>query len=109
MNGIHDLGGMTCFGPVRREKDEPIFHADWDWCKDAAYRSRIVIDPRGMLREFGTRLDDDVEVCVWDSSAEVRYLVLPQRPAGTDDLSESKLAELVHRDVMIGVTQVASP
>lgn len=77
------------------------------WYKDAAYRSRIVIDPRGVLREFGTALDDDVEVRVWDSSAEVRYLVLPERPAGTDHLSEAELAELVHRDAMIGVTKVA--
>jgi len=79
------------------------------WYKDAAYRSRIVIDPRGVLREFGTELDDDVEVRVWDSSAEIRYLVLPQRPAGTEHLSEAKLAELVQRDAMIGVTNVASP
>lgn len=79
------------------------------WYKDAAYRSRIVIDPRGVLREFGTELDDEVEVRVWDSSAEVRYLVLPERPAGTERLSESELAELVHRDAMIGVTKVASP
>jgi nitrile hydratase len=79
------------------------------WYKDAAYRSRIVIDPRGVLREFGTELDDDVEVRVWDSSAEVRYLVLPQRPAGTDHMSEAELAHLVHRDAMIGVTNVVRP
>ena len=79
------------------------------WYKDAAYRSRIVIDPRGVLREFGTELDDDVEVCVWDSSAEVRYLVLPQRPAGTERFSEAELAALVGRDAMIGVTKVAAP
>ena len=78
------------------------------WYKDAAYRSRIVIDPRGVLREFGTELADDVEVRVWDSSAEIRYLVLPERPAGTDQLSEAELAELVQRDAMIGVTKVAS-
>jgi nitrile hydratase len=79
------------------------------WYKDAAYRSRVVIDPRGVLGEFGTALDDDVEVRVWDSSAEVRYLVLPERPAGTDHLSEAELAGLVQRDAMIGVTKVASP
>ena len=79
------------------------------WYKDAAYRSRIVIDPRSVLREFGTELDDDVEVRVWDSSAEIRYLVLPQRPAGTEHLSEAELAELVERDAMIGVTNVAPP
>ena len=79
------------------------------WYKDAAYRSRIVIDPRGVLSEFGTELDDDVEVRVWDSSAEVRYLVLPQRPAGTEHLNEADLAALVHRDAMIGVRKVAAP
>ena len=76
------------------------------WYKNAAYRSRIVIDPRGVLREFGTELADDVEVRVWDSSSEVRYLVLPERPAGTGHLSEGELAELVQRDAMIGVTKV---
>ena len=79
------------------------------WYKDAAYRSRIVIDPRGVLREFGTELDDEVEVRVWDSSAEVRYLVLPERPAGTERFSEAELAALVPRDAMIGVTKVAAP
>ena len=79
------------------------------WYKEAAYRSRIVIDPRSVLREFGTELPDDVEVRVWDSSAEVRYLVLPQRPAGTERMSEAELAALVGRDAMIGVTTVASP
>jgi nitrile hydratase len=79
------------------------------WYKEAAYRSRIVIDPRSVLREFGTELPDDVEVRVWDSSAEVRYLVLPQRPPGTERMSEAELAELVGRDAMIGVTTVASP
>jgi nitrile hydratase len=79
------------------------------WYKDAAYRSRIVIDPRGVLREFGTALDDDVEVRVWDSSAEVRYLVLPERPAGTGHLGEAALAALVGRDAMIGVTKVSPP
>ena len=77
------------------------------WYKDAAYRSRIVIDPRSVLREFGTELGTDVEVRVWDSSAEVRYLVLPERPAGTEHMSESELAELVDRDAMIGVAKVA--
>jgi nitrile hydratase len=79
------------------------------WYKDAAYRSRIVIDPRGVLREFGTELADEVEVRVWDSSAEIRYLVLPERPAGTENLSEAELAELVNRDAMIGVTRVSPP
>jgi nitrile hydratase len=79
------------------------------WYKNAAYRSRIVIDPSGVLREFGTELDDEVEVRVWDSSAEVRYLVLPERPAGTEHFSEAELAALVPRDAMIGVTKVAAP
>jgi nitrile hydratase len=72
------------------------------WYKSAPYRSRAVIDPRGVLDEFGVRLADDVEVRVWDSTAEVRYLVLPQRPASTDGWSEEQLADLVTRDSMIG-------
>src|SRR6476620_1217683 len=71
--------------------------------KSAPYRSRAVIDPRGVLREFGLDLPEGVEVRVWDSTAEVRYLVLPERPAGTDHLSEEALAALVTRDSMIGV------
>jgi nitrile hydratase subunit alpha len=72
------------------------------WYKSAPYRSRVVIDPRGVLAEFGVMVPDDVEVRVWDSTAEVRYLVLPQRPAGTEGWSEERLAELVTRDSMIG-------
>jgi len=79
------------------------------WYKDAAYRSRIVIDPRSVLAEFGTEPGDDVEVRVWDSSAEVRYFVLPERPENTANLTESELAELVERDAMIGVARVAGP
>ncbi len=79
------------------------------WYKSAAYRSRAVIEPRAVLREFGVELDDEVEVRVWDSTAEVRYLVLPERPAGTDGLGETALAELVTRDSMIGVARVAPP
>jgi nitrile hydratase len=73
------------------------------WYKSFAYRSRAVVEPRGVLREFGTELDDDIEVRVWDSSAAIRYLVLPQRPAGTDDLGEDELAALVTRNQMVGV------
>ena len=73
------------------------------WYKSAAYRSRAVIDPRGVLREFGTDLADDVEVRVWDSTAELRYLVIPERPAGTEHMSEQQLAGLVTRDAMVGV------
>jgi nitrile hydratase len=76
------------------------------WYKSAPYRARAVIDPRGVLREFGLELRDDVEVRVWDSTAEVRYLVLPERPADTDGLSEEALAALVTRDSMIGVAKV---
>jgi len=73
------------------------------WYKSPAYRSRAVREPRALLAEMGTTLPDDVEIRVWDASAEVRYLVLPERPAGTDDLSEAELATLVTRDAMIGV------
>lgn len=79
------------------------------WYKSAPYRSRIVIDPRGVLREFGLELADDVEVRVWDSTAEVRYLVLPERPRGTENLNEEQLAALVTRDAMVGVANVAPP
>jgi nitrile hydratase subunit alpha len=79
------------------------------WYKSAAYRARSVIDPRGVLREFGLELADDVEVRVWDSTAELRYLVLPERPAGTEHLNESALAALVTRDAMVGVGRVAAP
>jgi len=72
------------------------------WYKAAAYRSRAVRDPRGVLAEFGVDIDADVEIRVWDSTAELRYLVLPQRPAGSDNMSEDELAELVTRNSMIG-------
>ena len=75
------------------------------WYKSAPYRSRAVLDPRGVLREFGVELPGDVEVRVWDSTAELRYLVLPERPPGTEGLSEEQLAALVTRDAMIGVAQ----
>ena len=76
------------------------------WYKSAPYRSRAVIDPRGVLREFGLELDEGVEVRVWDSTAEVRYLVLPERPAGTEQMTEEQLAALVTRDSMSGVRKV---
>jgi nitrile hydratase subunit alpha len=79
------------------------------WYKSAPYRSRAVIDPRGVLREFGLELGRDVEVRVWDSTAELRYLVLPERPAGSKHLSEEALAALVSRDAMIGVAKVTLP
>jgi nitrile hydratase len=79
------------------------------WYKSAAYRSRSVIDPRGVLREFGVMLVDEVEVRVWDSTADLRYLVLPERPAGTSGMSEAQLAALVTRDAMVGVAKVLPP
>ncbi|MBL8773438.1 MAG: nitrile hydratase subunit alpha [Phenylobacterium sp.] len=76
------------------------------WYKSPPYRSRAVIDPRGVLREFGTELPEDVEVRVWDSTAEVRYLVIPERPQGTEHLDEGALAALVTRDGMIGTARL---
>ena len=80
-----------------------------DWYKSRAYRSRAVHEPRTVLREFGTEISDNVEVRVHDSTADMRYLVLPERPAGTEGMSESALAELVTRDSMIGVTRARAP
>ena len=76
------------------------------WYKSAPYRSRAVIDPRGVLGEFGTELPADVEVRVWDSTAEVRYLVIPERPPGTDGLDEESLSTLVTRDGMVGTARL---
>jgi nitrile hydratase len=76
------------------------------WYKDPAYRARVVREPRVVLAEMGCRVDDAVEIAVWDSSAEQRYLVLPQRPSGTEGASEEELAELVTRDAMIGVARL---
>ncbi len=80
-----------------------------NWYKTAAYRSRAVRDPRGVLEEFGVDLDDDIEVRVWDSTAELRYLVLPQRPEATQGFSEAALAKLVTRNSMIGTHRALSP
>jgi nitrile hydratase len=79
------------------------------WYKSAPYRSRAVIDPRGVLKEFGLELPDEVEIRVWDSTAEIRYLVLPERPAGTERMTEEELAALVTRDSMVGVADVTMP
>lgn len=79
-----------------------------NWYKSAPYRSRAVIDPRGVLGEFGVTVPAEVEVRVWDSNAELRYLVLPERPAGTEGMDEAALAALVHRDAMIG-TGIVKP
>jgi nitrile hydratase len=80
-----------------------------DWYKSFAYRSRAVVDPRGVLEEFGTAVSENTEVVVLDSTADLRYLVLPQRPAGTDGMSEEDLASLVTRDSMIGVSRALAP
>lgn len=79
------------------------------WYKSAEYRSRAVVEPRSVLREFGVTLDEQKEIRVWDSTAEIRYMVLPERPAGTEHLSEDELAKLVSRDAMIGVALVQAP
>jgi len=79
------------------------------WYKSPAYRSRIVIDPRSVLREFGCEVDESVEVRVWDSTSECRYMVLPERPAGIGHLSEEELVELITRDAMVGVARVQAP
>ena len=87
----------------------PVLGLPPSWYKDPSYRSRIVREPRAVLAEFGLELGEDVEVRVVDSSSEVRYMVLPMRPAGTDGLSEEDLAALVTRDAMVGVAEVAAP
>lgn len=79
------------------------------WYKSPAYRSRIVIDPRGVLREFGTEIDESVEVRVWDSTSECRYMVLPERPPGTEEMSEEELVGLITRDSLVGVTRIQAP
>ena len=78
------------------------------WYKSEAYRSRTVIEPRAVLREFGLELDESVDVRVWDSTSDVRYMVLPDRPSGSDSLGETELTELVTRDSMIGVALAKS-
>ena len=87
----------------------PVLGLPPTWYKSSAYRSRTVIDPRGVLRELGLNLPDDVEVRVWDSNAASRYLILPERPPGTESMSEADLPMLVTRDAMIGVAKVAAP
>src|SRR3984893_1312140 len=84
----------------------PVLGLPPTWYKSAPYRSRAVIDPKGVLADFGVTLSNGVEVRVWDSTAEVRYLVLPQRPAGTDGWTEEQLAALVTRDSMVGTAIV---
>jgi nitrile hydratase len=87
----------------------PVLGLPPTWYKSAPYRSRAVKDPRGVLADFGTALPETTRIRVWDSTAEVRYLVIPQRPAGTEGLSEEELAALVSRDSMIGTRLVEAP
>lgn len=87
----------------------PVLGLPPTWYKSFAYRSRTVIDPRGVLSELGLDLPKDIEVRVWDSNAASRYFVLPERPDGTESMSETDLATLVTRDSMIGVAMIASP
>jgi nitrile hydratase subunit alpha len=84
----------------------PVLGLPPTWYKSAPYRSRVVINPRSVLHEFGLDVDESVEIHVWDSSAEIRYMVLPERPTGTEHMTEERLATLVTRDAMIGVTRV---
>jgi len=83
----------------------PVLGLPPTWYKSAPYRSRVVIDPRSVLQEFGLNLGESVEIRVWDSSAELRYMVLPERPVGTERLDEEELAKLVSRDAMVGVAK----
>jgi nitrile hydratase subunit alpha len=87
----------------------PVLGLPPSWYKDPSYRSRIVREPRAVLAEFGLELGEDVTIRVFDSSSEVRYMVLPLRPAGTEGLSEEELAALVTRDAMVGVAQAGTP
>ena len=86
----------------------PVLGLPPSWYKSPAYRSRVVREPRAVLGEFGLTLEDDVEVRVWDSSAEIRYMVLPERPSGSESESEDALAARVTRDAMIGVARVSA-
>ena len=79
------------------------------WYKAAPYRARVISEPRAVLKEFGVQLNDDTEVRVWDSTAELRYMVLPERPEGTKNMSEEELAQLITRDSMIGVAKIDGP
>jgi len=87
----------------------PVLGLPPTWYKSNAYRSRVVIEPRGVLKEFGLELEESVEVRVWDSNSDIRYMVLPERPEGTEGMTEDQLMELVSRDSMIGVARLKSP
>ncbi len=87
----------------------PVLGLPPNWYKSFAYRSRMVIEPREVLKEFGLEVDESVEVRVWDSNAEIRYMVLPERPEGTDGMTEEDLSGLVTRDAMVGVARARLP
>lgn len=87
----------------------PVLGLPPSWYKSFAYRSRVVREPRAVLQEFGLHLPESVEIRVWDSNSDIRYMVLPERPAGTDHLSEEELVKLVTRNAMIGVANVQPP
>ncbi len=87
----------------------PVLGLPPTWYKSNAYRSRVVIEPRVVLKEFGLELEESVEVRVWDSNSDIRYMVLPERPEGTEGMTEDQLMELVSRDSMIGVARLKSP
>ena len=87
----------------------PVLGLPPNWYKSFAYRSRMVIEPRAVLKEFGLEVDDSTEVRVWDSNAEIRYMVLPERPEGTDAMTEGQLSDLVTRDAMVGVARARFP
>ena len=87
----------------------PVLGLPPTWYKAPPYRSRMVIEPRKVLQEFGLQLDEAAEIRVWDSSAEIRYMVLPERPRGTEDMTEEELVKLVTRDSMIGVAKAKAP
>ena len=87
----------------------PVLGLPPTWYKSFAYRSRMVIEPREVLKEFGLDVEESIELRVWDSNAEIRYMVLPERPSGTEGMSEDELAELVTRDSMVGVAKARMP
>ena len=87
----------------------PVLGVPPTWYKSSEYRARVVRDPRGVLAEFGVSLPEDIDIRVWDSTAEIRYLVIPERPAGTEGLSQADLAELVTRDSMVGTGLALAP
>ena len=87
----------------------PVLGLPPTWYKSFAYRSRMVIEPREVLKEFGLDVEESIDLRVWDSNAEIRYMVLPERPSGTEGMSEDELAELVTRDSMVGVAKARMP